>query len=96
MGSTYAMGLNEAVDEGIASLRQAVHIHLTSNHYPPIPTGFVELAKKAVERANLGEWDDVLECDEGWTINGATSIEVRQVVEIMNLQYFLEPANVSG
>lgn len=55
MGNMHAAAAAEAVNEGWASLRQAISMNLSSNHYPPIPTEYVEPVIKAIEAANEGD-----------------------------------------
>lgn len=83
MGSTYAAGFAEAVQEGWISLDQAVHVHLTANHYPPVPPSFVSVAVKAVELANQGDWDAIL-------VDGAPGT-VSDAIEVWHLWAFVEP-----
>ncbi len=57
MGRLGAVAFAEQVEEGNASLRQALAWHLQSNHYPPIPTFFIPTCVAAIEAGNDGEWD---------------------------------------
>jgi hypothetical protein len=89
MGTSSAMGMAAEVRDGLR-LDVALHWHLTSNHCPPIPVGFVGLAKEAIELANLGDWENEIELDEGAYINGHSSITVSDVVDKMHLNSFLD------
>jgi hypothetical protein len=56
MGSTYAAGLADEVG-GLIDLETALHIHLRSNHYPPVPTAMIEPCVAAIDAANNDDWD---------------------------------------
>jgi hypothetical protein len=49
MGNMHAEDAANLVREGTASLRMAVGMNLTSNHYPPIPGEYVEPVMAAIE-----------------------------------------------
>lgn len=57
MGSMYAAGLAEAVQEGYSSLEQALKIHLTGNFYPPLPSGYAAPVLKAIEACIEHDFD---------------------------------------
>jgi hypothetical protein len=56
MGSIYAAGLADEVG-GLIDLNTALHIHLRSNHYPPVPTAMIEPCVAAIDAANDDDWD---------------------------------------
>ena len=62
------MGHLSAMDMAAhADLDTALSWHLRSNHYPPVPTFMIPLAKAAIEAFNDGEPDRVLELPQGCT-----------------------------
>jgi len=61
MGRAYAEGLTEI---GL-SLEEQVLVHLTSNHYPPVPRFMVEPCIEAIDKANGEDWDYEIELPEG-------------------------------
>ena len=63
--------------------------HLTRNHYPPVPSSMIEPCKKAIELANDGEWDGMVELPEGVTYRGDTHAPVRAMIEQHHLGDFL-------
>lgn len=65
MGSLGAQAFAEQVEEGNASLQTAIHWHLTSNHYPPLPTFFVPVAIAAIEAGQDEDWDAELDLPLG-------------------------------
>lgn len=56
MGSIYAAGLADEVG-GLIDLNTALHIHLRSNHYPPVPTAMIEPCVAAIDAGNEGDFD---------------------------------------
>jgi len=67
MGRLYAEGLAESAEDRMIDLVQAVTIHLSSNHYPPVHKAFVPVAVRAIELASDGQWDEDLEMPNGLT-----------------------------
>lgn len=63
MGHLGAQAFAEQVDEGNASLRQALSWHLTANHYPPLPYVYVDVAEQVIDKVReaqaegYGVWD---------------------------------------
>lgn len=56
MGSTYAAGLADEIG-GLIDLPTALHIHLRSNHYPPVPEAMIDPCVAAIDAANDDDWD---------------------------------------
>lgn len=63
MGSLAAYDM---VEQGV-DIDVALSWHLRSNHYPPVPSFMIPLAKAAIEAFNDGEPDRVLELPQGCT-----------------------------
>lgn len=57
MGSLGAIAFAEQVEDGNVSLRAALSWHLTSNHYPPLPSFFIPVAEQAIDLARDEDWD---------------------------------------
>lgn len=90
MGSTTAMGYKDMVDEGLISLYHAMEIHLTGNHYPPIPRSMIEPCLQAVEAGNDGDWDRIIDLPEGVSYRAGKDvpyIEGKELDEQGNLTY---------
>ena len=85
MGRTYADGL---VDSGI-SLEQGVTIHLTSNHYPPVPTSMVIPCIEAIYACADGDYEGLIELPEGVTWRGNTSAPANAIAEAHHLDPFI-------
>lgn len=58
MGNQVARGYADAVEDGLIDLTQAVLVHLSSNHYPPVHPNFLETALEAIRLANEGQFDE--------------------------------------
>lgn len=57
MGNMIAADAANLVREGLSPLRMAISLNLQSNHYPPLPTAYVEPVINAIEAAQEGEHD---------------------------------------
>jgi len=55
MGHSTTEGFADAAKDGLASLRTAISLNLSTNHYPPIPTVYVEPVVAALEAYNEGD-----------------------------------------
>lgn len=91
MGANFARDL--AGGEFISDLRQQIGIHLTSNHYPPVPVALVEPCVKAIEACNGGDWSADIDLPEGTTYKGETSAPASAIVEAHHLEFWLEPSD---
>ena len=51
------MGNNTAQDlaENVIDIKQSIYIHLTGNHYPPVPPTMVEPCIEAIYAASDGD-----------------------------------------
>lgn len=93
MGSIGAAGMAEAVDDGLASLTQALIWHLQSNHYPPHPAFMVPVCLEAIEAAQDEEWDRSIDLPDrdGFQVtwqDGRTSIKVWEAIEEFHLDSY--------
>jgi hypothetical protein len=85
MGSIYAEGLTEI---GL-SLEEQVLVHLTSNHYPPVPKFMVEPCIEAIDKANEGDWDSMITLPEGVLWKGEKEAPVSAMVEQHHLEFWI-------
>jgi hypothetical protein len=76
VGRTSLEGMLEMADADTA-----LHWHLTCYHFPPI-IGGEAFAKLAIDAANAGEWDKVID-------DGSRRGRVADVVESWHLDFFL-------
>lgn len=92
MGTTGAMGMADNVNEGLVSLDAALHWHLTSNHFPPVPTTMIPVAKAAIEALNDDDGDREIPLPEGIeTRDGLTVLPAWRVSESLHLWSFVTP-----
>ena len=93
MGLTQAVGMAEAVNDGLVDLRSALAYHLQVNHYPPLSADVVELCYQAVALWNAGEYDTVQKDLHGNDFpNPLTVAEVvENIREPLHLDAFLQP-----
>jgi hypothetical protein len=90
MGSTQAMGMAEAVDDGMVDLRSALSWHLTSNHYPPIPEIMIDVAMAAIEAGEDEDWDRLIDLPDGVEHRRyGHSVPASAVIEDMHLDPFI-------
>lgn len=85
------MGNNLALDLATSTLglRNALSIHLTSNHYPPVPTAMVEPCVLAIEAMNDGDMDADIALPEGVLWRGQTTAPAWAIVEGHHLEAWL-------
>ena len=70
-----------------------MRVHLTSNHYPPLPESLVAVALRVVQRVNRGEWDQKILLPEGTTWRGQSRAPLSECVEAWHLRSFLDGDN---
>lgn len=87
MGAIQAMEL--ASGEFDLSLEDSIKIHLTSNHYPPVPEIMVQPCIEAIDLANEGDWDSEITLPEGVSWKGLTSAPVSAIVEQHHLDFWI-------
>lgn len=79
MGTLQALEMKEVLE-----LEQLLHWHLQYNHFPPIHPIFIEIAKKAIDLANMDEWETNVILPNGKILT------VADIVEQLHLTTFLE------
>lgn len=89
MGHVAAAGMAEGVADGLASLESALHWHLSSNHYPPVPDSMIAPCIAAIEAGNEDDWERQIELPEGVTWRDETQAPAYAVIESHHLQAFL-------
>lgn len=65
-------------------LRAKLDWHLRGNHYPPIDVAFIPVAMQAIQLADNGDWDTLLDYPNG------LQRTVAFTVEHLHLQWFLD------
>lgn len=89
MGHASALGFAEQVEDGNVTLRAALSWHLTSNHYPPLPSVLVDVAVAALEAADDLDWNRSIDMPEGLTFRDRDEATAGEVVESLHLDAFL-------
>ena len=89
MGSLQAAAFAEAVKDGDTNLSAALLWHLTGNHYPPLPTSLVPVAKRVIEKASRCEWDSNVRLPAGITYKGKSLAPVGECVQAWHLDAFI-------
>lgn len=84
MGNAMARDLADNGEGYGLSLDDSLSIHLRSNHYPPVHPVFIPIARKAIELANAGDWDAVIDMPNG------ISKSVSGIIEGLHLDAFLD------
>jgi hypothetical protein len=72
------------------SMRQALAIHLTSNHYPPVPTSMIEPCIEAIQACNEGDYDRQIDLPEGVSWRGKPQSPAHAIVEGHHLDCWIE------
>ena len=85
MGRVTALGYVDAVERGYITTEQAIRAHINSNFYPPHPEPMADVAVRAVELANQGKADDIIE-HEMWK----QGYSVRYIIERLHLEPFVD------
>lgn len=89
MGSLQAGEFARFVGEGEIALEQALSWHLTSNHYPPVPTTMIEPCKQAIEAINEDEPEREITLPEGVSYRNAPTAPAWAIAEQHHLDAFL-------
>ena len=63
--------------------------HLRSNHYPPVPLSMLDTCKEAIDKANNGLWDEMVDLPKGITWRDNDYAPVREIIEQHHLDAFL-------
>lgn len=92
MGNFAATGMAEQVAEGQMDLRAALHWHLTSNHFPPVPESMVDVAEEALEGVRQGAslTEDCVELPEGAEHRRyGRSVPLGEIIRVLHLEAFI-------
>lgn len=89
MGNTQAWAMAESVGEGYLNLRQALSWHLQYNHYPAVPSDMNDVCALAIQYANNGEYDILLDLPEGTLYRGKTQAPVWAIIDAHHLGSFV-------
>lgn len=85
MGSTFAADLAGSDLE----IRRSIAIHLSSNHYPPIPSSMIDPCIAAIDAGNQEEWDRLIDLPDPITWRGQNKAPARAIIEAHHLSFWL-------
>jgi hypothetical protein len=87
MGSIFANDL--ALADNLEIERQ-IEIHLSANHYPPVPKSMVQPCVEAIDAVNdAGLWDLEIPLPEGVSWRGLTTAPASAIIEAHHLNAWL-------
>ena len=93
MGSNMANEMASGVleDMGIMlSIEQQIGIHLSSNHYPPVPSIMIQPCINAIDAVNdLGLWDLPIKLPEGVSWKGSDMAPAHAIIEAHHLDAWI-------
>ena len=88
MGSNFATELAE-LDLGL-SLEDSIAIHLSANHYPPVPKSMIKPCIEAIDAVNdLGLWNADIELPEGISWRGLNTAPASAIIEAHHLDAWI-------
>lgn len=90
MGRLHAEEFANMSAEGEVSLRDAIGMHLRTNHYPPVPLSMVEPCIEAIDAGNEGDIDREIEMPEGVSYRGNTTAPAWAIIEQHHLDSWIE------
>jgi hypothetical protein len=85
------MGYNTAYDlsQSVIDIHQSIAIHLTSNHYPPVPPSMVQPCIDAIYACDEEEYDKLIELPHGIEWRGQSSAPAHAIVKGHHLEPWL-------
>jgi hypothetical protein len=93
MGSNLANEMASGVldDLGIhLDIETQMSIHLSANHYPPVPKSMIRPCIEAIDAVNdLGLWNADIEMPEGVTYKGLTTAPAWAIIEQHHLDAWI-------
>lgn len=91
MGYATAAEFSDSVEQGLTTLDSALSHHLTANHYPPLPTSLIPVAKRVIAQANKGNWNAKVRLPKGISFRGSSLAPVSECIRAWHLEAFLRP-----
>ena len=87
------MGSNFANDLALADnleIERQIEIHLSANHYPPVPAFMVQPCVEAIDAVNdAGLWDLEIPLPEGVSWRGLTTAPAHAIIEAHHLDAWI-------
>lgn len=85
-----AMTARDLAELGSENLRQSLEWHLTSNHYPPIPSSMIDPCIEAINAYREEDYQKLISLPEGVGYKGLTVAPASAIVEAHHLESWLE------
>lgn len=85
MGALHAIELAESE----LDLETQIRFQLRSNHYPPVPESMVPVCIEAIDKANEGEWEEMITLPEGISWKGEPCAPVHAIIEQHHLEFWI-------
>lgn len=79
MGMLSALAMTD--EELGLSLEDQISLHLTTNHYPPVPASMVPVCIEAIDNANEGKWNKMVRLPEGVLFRGYPVAPSADIIE---------------
>lgn len=73
-----------------AGIDTALSWHLQSNHYPPVPLSMVPVCLAAIEAANEGDYDRLIDLPEGVLYRNNEQAPAWAIAEAHHLDSFID------
>ena len=93
MGSNFATEMADGTLDNLGihlDLETQIGIHLSANHYPPVPRSMVQPCIEAIDAVNdLGLWDLEIPMPEGITYKGLTTAPAHAIIEQHHLHAWI-------
>jgi hypothetical protein len=85
MGALRAMDIADGF-----GLEQGIELHLTSNHYPPVPIEMVPVCIDAIDAVNSeSNWEKEITLPSGVTYKGLPTAPASAIIEQHHLEFWI-------
>ena len=93
MGSNFATEMADGTLEDLGihlDIETQIGIHLSANHYPPVPKSMIKPCIEAIDAVNdLGLWDLEIPMPDGITYKGLTTAPAHAIIEQHHLNAWI-------
>lgn len=93
MGNNFATEMADGTLENLGislSIEDQIRIHLSSNHYPPVPKTMIQPCIEAIDAVNdAGLWDLEIPLPEGVSWRGLTTAPAHAIIEAHHLNAWI-------
>jgi hypothetical protein len=93
MGNNFATEMADGTLEDLGihlDIETQIGIHLSANHYPPVPKSMVKPCIEAIDAVNdLGLWNAHIQLPEGISWRGLTTAPAHAIIEAHHLNAWI-------